>query len=127
MWADNILPEITRESIQNYIRLVVLVACYILARGYYTNWSKTRQVARQLALEKKAKEQQEAEKKQGTSLDEGTVDPEAVLSFGWGKKTASIQKKRQQAVNKLAHQVRERQQTAFDAAEDHDIEDLLEE
>lgn len=126
MW-ENILPELTRESLQKYIRLVVLVACYVLARGYYTNWSKTRQVAQQLARDKKAKQDMLDGKAPAVEAQPvPKVDPETVAAFGWGKKTASQQKQREQVVSKLAEQVRQRQQSLYDAAEDHDIEDLLE-
>lgn len=46
--------------------------------------------------------------------------------FGWGKKTRKNVKTTQAVLEQLAEETRQRHQSAYDAQEDADIEDLLE-
>lgn len=126
-FVTNLTPEFTRDGLIKYIRLVVLIACYVLARRYFTNWSKTRQVAQQVARDKQEKQDRLDGKIQDAEEPiKGSVNPELTSSFGWGKKTASLQKQKQKVVNDLVEQVRQETQSQYDAAEDHDIDYLLE-
>lgn len=47
-------------------------------------------------------------------------------TFGWGKVTRRNVKKQEKALADATEALRESHQGAYDAAEDHDIEDLLE-
>ncbi|ODV82158.1 uncharacterized protein CANTADRAFT_43774 [Suhomyces tanzawaensis NRRL Y-17324] len=113
----------SKETITKYIRLAVVVGFYVLFRQYYANYAKAKQLKHQLAQdEKEAKDKPEADKKKEElqkQLEEDNV-------FGWGKKTRNRKKQQQAIIDQLAEETRLRYQTAYDAAEDHDIEDLLE-
>lgn len=124
---EGVFIDLSRESLQKFIRLVMIMACYVLARGYYTNWSKTRQVAKQIARDKQ-NQQARIDVKLAESMEDSKCElmsEKEVVSFGWGKKTLQIQKEKEKKVKKLAEQVLQKNQTQYDAAEDHDIENLL--
>lgn len=114
-----------RDTFQKYLRLTVIVCLYLFIRTYYTNWSKQRQVRRQLALSKKEAEldAEYKEKKKQENLQR--LENEA-KTFGWGKTTRRNVKKQEQELANITEALREKHQGAYDAAEDHDIEDLLE-
>lgn len=116
---------VDKETFKKYFRLTIIVCIYIFARGYYSNWSKQRQVKNQLDLDNKMKEQEKAhkEKKEEEKLER--VDDEA-KSFGWGKATRRKVKHQEKILQDAAEEIRETNQSAYDAAEDHDIDDLLE-
>lgn len=120
-----IFDYIEREKFQKYFRLFIVVIVYILVRGYYTNWSKQRQVQAQIDRDN----QEAAEKPEREALEREEklkkLESEAQL-FGWGKQTRSKVKMQEQILQEAVSELRERNQSAYDAAEDHDIEDLLE-
>lgn len=73
------------------------------------------------------KEKLEKPEKERKAREEGQqkLEKEAA-SFGWGKKTRRNIKVSQSVLDDQLMEVRERHQTAYDAAEDHDIDELLE-
>lgn len=116
---------VDQESLQKYLRLTIIVCLYVFARGYYTNWSKQRQVRHQLDLDNKLKAEEKKRKEQESEEKLEKVDEEA-KSFGWGKATRRKVKHQEKILQDAADEIRETNQSAYDAAEDHDIDDLLE-
>lgn len=114
-----------KEDVQKYIRLVIFVGCYFFFRKYYTNWARKKQLERQLADDAKEKaEKPEKDRKEKEDLEQKLSNE--TKSFGWGKKTRAREKKKQAIVEQILDEERARYQSAYDAQEDHDIEDLLE-
>ncbi|KAK6456493.1 uncharacterized protein RJT20DRAFT_135245 [Scheffersomyces xylosifermentans] len=115
-----------RDSFIKYLRLVVFVCFYLIARQYYTKYATEK-----LAQKQHAEDQREAalkpekEKREKEELEE-KLRKEA-KTFGWGKRTRKNVKNTEATLQEAAEELRQRHQTAYDAAEDHDIEDLLEE
>lgn len=116
---------VDKDNLQKYLRLTVIVCLYLFIRTYYTNWSKQRQVRRQLDLDKKEQEIDAEYKEQKKQEKFEKLEAEA-KTFGWGKTTRRNVKKQEQALADATEALRESHQGAYDAAEDHDIEDLLE-
>lgn len=116
---------VDQDTFTKYLRLTIIVCIYIFLRGYYSNWSKQRQVKNQIDLDNKlkAEEKKREEQKEEEKLE--NLDNEA-KSFGWGKATRRNVKRQEKILQDAAEEIRERKQTAYDAAEDHDIDDLLE-
>ncbi|RKP28993.1 hypothetical protein METBISCDRAFT_31981 [Metschnikowia bicuspidata] len=110
-----------KKTIQKYLRLIIIVCVYLSVRTCYTNWTKQRQVRRQVDLDKQ-------EQERDTQLAEWKIkkfENEAQF-FGWGKTTRRNVKRQEKALAEATAALREAHQTAYDAAEDHDIEELLE-
>ena len=118
---DFIDNNLDKKNIQKYLRLIVIVCVYLSVRTWYTNWTKQRQVRRQLELDKK-------EQEHDTQLADSKIKKfeNEAQSFGWGKTTRRNVKRQEKALAEATAALSEAHQTAYDAAEDHDIEDLLE-
>ncbi|KAG2733993.1 hypothetical protein G9P44_003518 [Scheffersomyces stipitis] len=120
-----IFEFVDREIFIKYFRLIVFVCAYLIIRQYYTKYATNKLAKKQfdddereLALkpEKEKKQKEELQKK---------LDTEA-KTFGWGKKTRKTVKHTEAILTEAAEELRQRNQTFYNAAEDHDIEDLLE-
>lgn len=116
---------VDKDTLHKYLRLTIIVCLYIFARGYYSNWSKQRQVRNQLDLDNKLKAQEKQKKQEEEEQKFDQLDDEA-KSFGWGKATRRKVKRQEKILQDAAEEIRENNQSSYDAAEDHDIEDLLE-
>lgn len=121
-----IYSYVEREALVRYLRLTIFVAFYILLRGYYVNWSKQRQVKKQLEADEREKKEMPERKKEEAKKKKQELQEQAA-SFGWGKKTRKNVKLLEEQLRENADELRNRHQSSYDAAEDHDIEDLLEE
>lgn len=122
---EAIFNYIEREDFIKYLRLSIIVFVYVIFRQYYSNYAKAQQTKRQLLMdEKEKKEKPEREKKE--RLEKEKLLEKEAASFGWGKKTRKDVKTKQTILEDQLSELRERHQTVYDAAEDHDIEDLLE-
>ncbi|CAK7894852.1 processing of GAS1 and ALP protein 2 [[Candida] anglica] len=120
-----IFDYVERESFTKYLRLIIFIATYIIFRKYYSDWAKMKQVKRQIEQDNKEKEEKpEKDRKKRAEIEEKLTQEAA--TFGWGKKTRKNVKLSQSILEEQATELRERHQTAYDAQEDHDIEDLLE-
>lgn len=120
-----IFDYVDREQFTKYLRLIIVVSCYILFRSYYTKYASQKLVKKQMEQDKKEK----AEKPARESAERKALEEKLVAeaeTVGWGKKTRKNVKLQQQYLEQQAAELRERHQTAYDAAEDNDIEDLLE-
>lgn len=116
---------VEKEKLTKYLRLVIIVCVYVFLRSYYSNWAKTKYVKRQIELDKQEKEEDEEKK-----LDENREKLEKLEAeasgFGWGKATRRKVKTLEIVVKETMAKLSQKEQSAYDAAEDHDIEDLLE-
>lgn len=117
-FIDNYLDK---KNIQKYLRLIVIVCVYLSVRTWYTNWTKQRQVRRQLDLDKQ-------EQERDTQLADSKIKKfeNEAQSFGWGKTTRRNVKRQEKALAEATAALCEAHQTTYDAAEDRDIEELLE-
>ncbi|SGZ52728.1 CIC11C00000003894 [Sungouiella intermedia] len=90
---------VDQDTFTKYLRLTIIVCIYIFLRGYYSNWSKQRQVKNQIDLDNKlkAEEKKREEQKEEEKLE--NLDNEA-KSFGWGKATRR-NVKRQEKICKM--------------------------
>lgn len=116
---------VDEEDFKQYLRLTIFVCFYLFFRSVYSNYAQQKQIRQQLIddeKEKKEKPQREADAKQAKT-DE--LEQEA-QSFGWGKKTRRDVKNKQAVFEEQVETLRHRNQSTYDAAEDNDIEDLLE-
>lgn len=116
---------VDKDNLHKYLRLTIIVCLYIFVRGYYSNWSKQRQVRNQIDLDNKMKEQ-EKERKQREGEEKIEKLDEEAKTFGWGKATRRKVKRQEKILQDAAEEAREYHQGLYDAAEDHDIDDLLE-
>lgn len=80
---------------------------------------------RELDLDKQEQDRDAELKEQKKQEKLQKLEDEA-KTFGWGKTTRRNVKRQEQALAEATESLRERHQGAYDAAEDHDIEDLLE-
>lgn len=115
-----------KESVHKYLRLTIIVCMYIFVRSIYSNWAKQKAIRNQLEQDKREKEQDAERKEQESTQKMEKLDQEAE-TFGWGKATRRNVKKQEQRLQATAEELQERYQGGYDAAEDHDIDDLLEE
>lgn len=122
---DIIYNYVDRNDFIKYFRMIVTVCGYILLRSLYTTYAGKKHVERQLEQDKKDKEEEEEKKIKEEEEKEQKLQDEA-QTFGWGKKTKASTKSRQAALELEMDELRIRHQNAYDAAEDHDIDDLLE-
>ncbi|CAN3373626.1 hypothetical protein DIURU_000570 [Diutina rugosa] len=113
------------EKFKQYFRLFLFIVVYIMFRGYYSNWAKQRQVKAQLEQDKREAEEKPERERQEREAQLQKIEEEA-QSFGWGKQTRSKAKRNEAILQEAVAELRERNQSAYDAAEDHDIEELLE-
>lgn len=113
------------EQLHKYLRLTIVVCIYVFARGYYQTWAKQKHIKTQLELDRKEKEQDAERKEKQAAETLEKLDQEA-KTFGWGKATRRKVKRQEQALKDAAELLRDHHQGAYDAAEDHDIDDLLE-
>lgn len=120
-----IYDYVERETFIKYFRLTVVVSVYILARKLYSNFAKDALIKRQIAIDEKEKLEKPAKEQAKLEEREKKLEAEA-KSFGWGKKTRRNVKLQEKVLNDTIDELRFREQGAYDAAEDHDIEDLLE-
>lgn len=124
---DFIYEYVDKDTFKKYFRLVIIVCIYVFVRGYYSTYAKQRQIRRQLDLDSKEKERAASKE---ASLDDAKKELEDVdeknLGFGWGKATRRKVKTQEKVMQITEEEVRKRKQTAYDAAEDHDIDHLLE-
>lgn len=115
---------VDKDDFIKYLRLTVFVCLYVFARGYYANWSKAKQIKRQIDIDNKEKAEEKAMKEKASNEKLEKLDEEAE-TFGWGKATRRRVKRQEQELEAKIQEVRDYNQSAYDAAEDHDIEDLL--
>lgn len=120
-----IFDYVEEDKFYKYFRLLIIMGLYLVCRNIYTEYAKQSQIKRQLELdeteklEKPAKEEREKiEREEALTNDAAT--------FGWGKKTRKNVKLQESILEQETEELRQRNQSAYDAAEDHDIEDLLE-
>lgn len=116
---------VEKDDLIKYLRLVVIVSFYLAIRQYYTKWAQTKALQRQLADDEREKKEKPSKDEQKKLEQEKKLKAEAA-NFGWGKKTRRDVKLQEAELVAQAETLRQRHQTAYDAAEDHDIEDLLE-
>lgn len=116
---------VEKESFQKYLRLTIIVCIYVFARGYYSKWAQQKHIQNQLAIDRKEEELEEERKEQQETEKIEQLDKEA-KTFGWGKATRRNVKLQEKVLQDTAEELRERHQGHYDAAEDHDIEYLLE-
>lgn len=120
-----IYNHVDEDVFKKYFRLVIIVCVYIFARQFYANWAKQKQIRHQLAADKAEKEMEQQRRETEASEVLERVDNEA-KGFGWGKATRRNVKHQEKVLQDTSEQLRQQAQDGYDAAEDHDIEDLLE-
>ncbi|KAL7665127.1 Processing of GAS1 and ALP protein 2 [[Candida] zeylanoides] len=120
-----IFDYVERDDFFKYLRLTVLVAAYVIVRKYYSQWASYKQVKRQIEIAKREREAKPEKDRAAREALEASLAQES-QTFGWGKKTRESVKLSANLLEAEAADLRQRHQTAYDAAEDHDIEDLLE-
>lgn len=120
-----IFDYVERDDFFKYLRLTVLVAAYVIVRKYYSQWASYKQVKRQIEIAKREREAKPEKDRAEREALEASLAKES-QTFGWGKKTRESVKLSANLLEAEAADLRQRHQTAYDAAEDHDIEDLLE-
>ncbi|MCP8716283.1 MAG: hypothetical protein M5E90_02570 [Asgard group archaeon] len=122
---DEIFDYVEKDLFYKYFRLFLVVCTYLIFRKYYSSWAAKKQTQTQFAEDERElaeKSEREArEKKQ--NFDK--LNDEA-KEFGWGKKTRQNVKLTEALLEEYVAEQRQRKQTAYDAQEDADIEDLLE-
>lgn len=120
-----IFDYVDKESFTKYLRLTVVVGFYLIFRQYYSKWAQSKAVKRQVDEDNIEK----AEKPEKERLEKLAQQEELIKeskAFGWGKKTRNTVKLQQAQLEEQLSEVRERNQSSYDAQEDHDIEELLE-
>ncbi|KAI5966720.1 uncharacterized protein KGF55_000129 [Candida pseudojiufengensis] len=125
MAFEEIYDYVERDTFKKYFRLTIVLCAYFIFRKYYSQWASRKQTEHQLKQdeqEKLAKPLKEAEAQQQI---EEKLEKEA-NEFGWGKKTRKNVKITEAVLEQIAAETRQRHQTAYNAQEDADIEDLLE-
>lgn len=116
---------VEKDTLHKYLRLTIIVCFYVFARTYYSNYAKTREIARKLEEDKKERETR-SERDRAKVEDEMNKLDEEARSFGWGKTTRRNVKRQTRELESRVEELREYHQGTYDAAEDHDIDDLLE-
>lgn len=120
-----IFQYIDHDSFYKYLRLLIIVGMYLMCRNIYSEYAKQSQVKRQIALDEKEKLEKPVKEERERAEKEEALEKDAA-SFGWGKKTRKNVKLQESILQQESEDLRQRYQSAYDAAEDHDIEDLLE-
>ena len=108
---DEIFDYVDRDTFFQYFRLTLVVCTYLIFRKYYSSWAIKKQTATQLEQDKR----EQSEKSEREAKE-----------FGWGKKTRNNVKLTEAVLAEYSEQQRQRNQTSYDAQEDADIDDLLE-
>lgn len=122
---EEIFELVDRDTFTKYFRLTIVVCAYIIFRKYYSQWAANRQQKTQIEADEREKaEKPEKERREREELEKRLEDESK--QFGWGKKTRKNIKITEAVLDQIAQEQRQRQQTAYDAQEDADIEDLLE-
>lgn len=120
-----IFNYVEKDTFIKYLRLLMVVCVYIIFRQYYSKYAQDKLIKQQVAQD----ERDQAEKPEKERLEkerhQEKLQQEAA-SFGWGKKTRQNAKVQQSLLEEKLEVLRQRNQSAYDAAEDEDIEDLLE-
>lgn len=122
---DFIYDYVERELYIKYLRLTIIVGAYVIFRAFYAKWAQQKQIKRQLELDQKEKAEKPEREKKAKEDKESELKREAA-AFGWGKKTRKHVKLTETKLEEELTELRERHQSAYDAAEDHDIDYLLE-
>lgn len=120
-----IFQYVEKDSFYKYLRLTIIVCSYIFFRALYQNYLKARQIKHQLKLDEQEKLEKPEKEARARQEEIEKIESEA-NTFGWGKKTRRNVKLQQAVLDEQMNELRTRQQSAYDAAEDNDIEDLLE-
>lgn len=113
-----------KEAVIKYLRLVIVVSFYLIFRQYYSTWAQKKYINDQVAKDEQEKLTKPERDEAARIAQEESLKKEAA-SFGWGKKTRNNVNTQQAILQDQLDVIRQRNQTAYDAAEDHDIEDLL--
>lgn len=125
MAFEEIYEYIEKDTFLKYFRLAIVICAYLIFRKYYSQWAAKKQSEYQQKLDEKEKAEKPARDAEAQRQLEESLEKEA-NEFGWGKKTRKNVKTTQAVLEQLAEETRQRHQTAYDAQEDADIEDLLE-
>ncbi|KAK6202476.1 uncharacterized protein RJT21DRAFT_118517 [Scheffersomyces amazonensis] len=122
---DFIFSYVDESDFYKYLRLAIVVCAYIIFRKYYAQWAGSRATKHQLAQDEKEKLNKPEKDRKAREEAEKQLEEES-KTFGWGKQTRKNVKLTQAFLEETLQEQRQRHQTAYDMAEDHDIEDLLE-
>lgn len=120
-----IFEYIEQDKFYKYFRLLIIVGMYMFCRRIYTEYAKQSQIKRQIAIDEQEKLEKPAREERERAEKQEALEKEAA-SFGWGKKTRKNVKLQETILQQESEDLRQRYQSSYDAAEDHDIEDLLE-
>lgn len=120
-----IYQYVDEDQFKKYFRLVIIVCVYLFFRTWYTNWAKTHEIARRIEEDNRLAANGKAQEEEEILEKFELLDNEAA-TFGWGKATRRNVKRQEHVLTEAAEQLRAAEQSTYDAAEDHDIEDLLE-
>lgn len=119
-----IFDYVDKDQFFKYLKLVIIVAGYLFFREIYSNHMKIKQVEKQLKEDEEIKANKpEADRKKREEEDQ-RLENEA-KTFGWGKRTRKNAKLAQRAIEDRAEETYNLS-SAYNAAEDHDIDYLLE-
>lgn len=122
---DEIFDYVDKDTFFQYFRLSLVVFTYLIFRKYYSGWASKKQLQTQLAEdERESAEKSDREIKEKKEIFDKLNDE--AKEFGWGKKTRKNVKLTEIILQEYAAEQRQRNQTSYDAQEDADIEDLLE-
>lgn len=120
-----IFEYVEEDKFYKYFRLLIIVGMYMFFRRIYTEYAKQSQIKRQIAIDEQEKLEKPAKEERERAEKKEALESEAA-SFGWGKKTRKNVKLQETILQQESEDLRQRYQSSYDAAEDHDIEDLLE-
>ncbi|EGW34398.1 uncharacterized protein SPAPADRAFT_59831 [Spathaspora passalidarum NRRL Y-27907] len=123
---EEIFEFVDKETFTKYFRLTIVVCAYLIFRKYYSQWAAKKQTERQMADDEKEKAEKPERERKAREEQAQQLEAEA-KQFGWGKKTRRTVKTTEAALDQIIQEQRQRNQTSYDAQEDADIEDLLEE
>ncbi|KAK6460560.1 hypothetical protein DFJ63DRAFT_320729 [Scheffersomyces coipomensis] len=121
---DFIFKYLDEGDFYKYLRLSIVVCAYLIFRKYYSKWAGNKQANDQFAQDKKELEAKPEKDRIAREEAERKLEEES-KTFGWGKQTRKNVKSTQAFLEEQIEEQRQRHQTAYDAAEDHDIEYLL--
>ncbi|EMG48503.1 PGA2 Processing of GAS1 and ALP protein 2 [Candida maltosa Xu316] len=122
---DEIYDYVEKDTFMKYFRLFLVVCTYLIFRKYYSSWAVKKQTQAQYAQDERELAEKSARDAREKKETIEKIETEA-QEFGWGKKTRNNVKLTEAVLQEYAAQQRQRNQSAYDAQEDVDIEDLLE-
>ncbi|KAI5950735.1 hypothetical protein KGF54_003809 [Candida jiufengensis] len=125
MAFEKIYEYVDKDTFQKYFRLTIVICAYLIFRKYYSQWASKKQNENQLKQDEQEKLEKPAKEAKAQEEIAENLEKEA-NEFGWGKKTRKNVKITEAVLEQIATETRQRHQTAYNAQEDHDIEDLLE-